>query len=49
MFDDQQWYSFLSIFRDNLWKGSKNVYFTKVALPSELGESIPVNPKDKEG
>lgn len=39
----------LDIFRDRLWKESSSVYITRIASPSDVGQRLPVDPRDKEG
>jgi len=41
-------FNLLDIFHNLLWK-ERQVYFTKIATPHDVGDKLPINPNDKEG
>lgn len=49
IFNQERLTELLTIYRDLLWKESKDIYFTKIVSPRDLGGQLPASPKEKEG
>lgn len=50
MFEQERIKSLLDIFRQHLWRDSEfNVYMTFLASTRELGQRVPLDPRDQEG
>lgn len=49
MFNPRKEEDLLSIFREHLWIDNPDVYLTQIASPGDIGASLPLNPRDKEG
>ncbi|XP_054168579.1 alpha-sarcoglycan-like [Oppia nitens] len=49
MFENNRFDDVLQIFKDKLWKDSQDVYITKIAAPLDVGQRLPLDPREKEG